>query len=141
MQRRFRITKRFVDRFGYIFLPQELEIVEDHYMGSSTHISSGVRYPIKFRLDEIAPICDDPDSWLEEIKPERWRAKKDCSYWYVGFKNALVYPMHAIEGDYDEFDSIRYDEGNYFATEKQAEQAESAAAKVKELLLSLGEEV
>ena len=54
---------------------------------------------------------------------KRWRANKGCEYYF--FSNLLE--VHIDKDDYAGFDNIRYNAGNYFKTEEDAE------AKINEI--------
>lgn len=63
---------------------------------------------------------------------ERWKPKRGEWYWYV---ESDIKPCEDSWGDFD-LDVLRYEAGNCFRTE---EEAEAAAEKVKDLLLDLHE--
>ena len=70
---------------------------------------------------------NDEEKRVEDIKPKRWRSKYGCDYWFIGTSMKTM-----CEADLLSYpDNSRYNSGNYFKTE---EQAESAAEKIKELL-------
>lgn len=64
---------------------------------------------------------------IEDIKPKRWRAEKGVYYWYLD--TCIETSKAADSGLF--YDELRYLQGNYFQTEKQAFEA---AEKIKELL-------
>ena len=57
----------------------------------------------------------------------RWRAKKDCRYYYLKNCNAIVRPN---DDHRSEVDKYLYDIGNYFKTE---EAAERVAEQIREI--------
>ena len=58
--------------------------------------------------------------WLEELpERKRWRAKKGGQYWCVQSDGGVVYD-HEIKVDVDD---ERYEIGNYFKTEEEAQKA------------------
>ena len=64
---------------------------------------------------------------VEDVKPKRWRAESNEYYSYLD-------SFLTVSEDLEHFvlsNDLRYDSGNYFKTE---EQAEAAAEKIKELL-------
>ena len=72
--------------------------------------------------------------WFEEVKPKRWRAESGCYYYCIlasGVKT-LTKEAHVVGDD------LRYETGNYFRTE---EQAEEAGLRIKKLLAEYQEEI
>ena len=61
-------------------------------------------------------------------KPKRWRAEKLCTYWLV----ALDASAQEARDTYGECDNQRYEVGNYFRTQIEAEEM---AVKVRALLV------
>ena len=78
-------------------------------------------------------MAEDGKRWnaeekqVEDIKPKRWRAKKNEQYYTLGD----YFEVCESEENNDHIDEKRYKYGLYFQTEQQAE---SAAEKIKELL-------
>lgn len=64
------------------------------------------------------------------LKPKRWRAKNRCIFYFISPEQKVIDRTEA----YDDHSKALYDTGNYFKTKEEAEQA---AEKVKQLLLSL----
>lgn len=70
---------------------------------------------------------NDEANQVEDIKPKRWRAKKNEQYYTLGD----YFEVCESEENNDHIDEKRYKYGFYFQTEQQAE---SASEKLKELL-------
>ena len=73
------------------------------------------------------------DEWASERKPKRWRAKRGDRYWW--FNDELEVKCNADIQDI--IDNNRYNLGNYFRTEKLAQQAAEA---VRETLMKIHEQ-
>jgi hypothetical protein len=65
--------------------------------------------------------------YIEEVKPERWRAEVDGWYYHVNQCGLIAIGQDTKS----ENDNARYGAGNYFQTK---EQAEAVAEKIKALL-------
>lgn len=64
---------------------------------------------------------------VEDIEPNRWRAEKGCNYFYINPCGLIVSCLDYYFPD----ENKKYHLGNYFKTEKHAQEA---AEKIKELL-------
>lgn len=62
---------------------------------------------------------DNFDEWFEEIpeKHERWRGGRGDSYYFIDDEGAIRHEIDTIDG----MDNYRYNIGNYFKTEAEAE--------------------
>lgn len=70
------------------------------------------------RLSSMGIFTSDSDEWLEEIEPEyqRWRAELGGHYYYIKDTGNLSYSTD----NYWDQDTLRYELGNYFASEEEA---------------------
>ena len=55
------------------------------------------------------------------IEKIRWRAKKDCMYYYIDFNGPNPFCVTSRIEMFDYIDNYRFDVHNYFQTEEQAE--------------------
>lgn len=55
------------------------------------------------------------------IEKIRWRAKKDCMYYYIDFSGPNPFCVTSRIEMFDYIDNYRFDVHNYFQTEKEAE--------------------
>ena len=62
---------------------------------------------------------DNFDEWFEEIpeKQERWRGERGDSYYFIDDEGAIRHEIDTNDG----MDNYRYNIGNYFKTEAEAE--------------------
>ena len=67
-----------------------------------------------------ATITEEENRIVIEFEPERWRAEEGDVYSSLGFSDFTVFKTKE-DGMY--LDERRYDAGNYFKTEEQAEKA------------------
>ena len=75
---------------------------------------------------------------FEENKYKRWRANQGEYYWYVDYIGDIFNNYET----YTELDNFRYSTGNYFRTEKEAEEYKEnliTKQKLKDLALRLNE--
>lgn len=75
-------------------------------------------------------ILDYLDSQHKEEPKKRWRAEEHGKYWCAGV-DGIAY---ADEEQFTYYDNAKYDIGNYFRTEAEAQEA---ADKFRQLLLSM----
>lgn len=52
------------------------------------------------------------------MKKKRWRAKQGEEYYYINFQLEILFDKE----DFAEIDEERYDVGNYFKTEQEAQE-------------------
>lgn len=55
------------------------------------------------------------------IEKIRWRAKKDCMYYYIDFNGPNPFCVNSHIEKFDYIDNYRFDVHNYFQTEEEAE--------------------
>jgi len=92
---------------GKILSPESLPIIQD-------------------ALSKVGKVWNAEKKCIEELKPKRWRAKKDCKYWFL---NEVLKAVFDTEYRFD-IDNQRYEIGNYFQTEQQAK---DFAERIKQL--------
>ena len=93
-------------------------------------------YPSR-ALYEKYPL-DAYSAWMEwkgSRRPKRWRAKQYEKYWYL---DRRFIPKDVNADANSEFDSTNYENGNYFRTKEEAQQA---AEVVKEALRKFYEQI
>ena len=83
----------------------------------------------KYPLDAYSAWME----WKETRKPKRWRAKLGEKYWVVDIELSHTWSEEKNDG----YDKVRYNNGNYFRTEEEAQQAAEA---VRETLAKLYEQ-
>lgn len=82
---------------------------------------------IKQSLYKVGKIWNAEKKCIEDLEPEIWRAKYGVYYWYL---DSYIKANKTTDFDMS-YDKLRYSQGNYFQTKKQACEA---AEKIKELL-------
>ena len=72
----------------------------------------------EFKYKIIVDCVDNFDDWFEEI-PEykRWRGERGDSYYFIDDEGAIRHEIDTNDG----MDNYRYNIGNYFKTEAEAE--------------------
>lgn len=103
--------------------------------GKRKVFGSAILYPSrafyeKYPLDAYSAWME----WKEARKPKRWRAKQYEKYWYL---DRRFIAKSCIAGPNESFDNTNYENGNYFRTKEEAEQATEA---VKEALQKFHEQ-
>lgn len=68
----------------------------------------------------------------KRIEKIRWRAKKDCMYYYIDFSGPNPFCVTSRIEIFDYIDNYRFDVHNYFQTEEEAKK------KLSEIKLVLG---
>lgn len=72
--------------------------------------------------------------FFEEVKAKRWRGKKNETYYFVRYGFSVV----KTYDEYSSVDDLMWEDGNYFRTKDQAEEA---AKRIKKLLADYQEEI
>lgn len=81
---------------------------------------------IQEALAKVGKKWNAEKKFIEELKPERWRAKLGNQYWFVD----KYFKSDAHIERFDEIDNSLYEIGNYFQTEQQAK---DFAERIKQL--------
>ena len=75
---------------------------------------------IRFELPEGAESVSlkiEDGYVVATYEPKRWRAERTCQYWYI---STYFRPHSSLDYPYDR-DNKRFEFGNYFRTEEQAQ--------------------
>jgi len=70
----YRINKRFVDRSGNVYEPQDIDNSTPEYYAKDTSGYKRIIFPEK--------LLHRRADWLEEVKPERWTPKGGDIYFF-----------------------------------------------------------
>lgn len=83
--------------------------------------TEGLRNPeMTFFKEILEALLNEPKAVDEPVKPVKWRAGKQRTYWTINHNLGDVSWNQEIGGIKDDF---RYLTGNYYKTEEEAEQA------------------
>lgn len=107
------------DKFtGYPYL----YTAEGQYIGLALYRGTEGRESLNYLTDDTGISIDDWAEWLEELEPDGgkrgagWRAELGGHYYYIKDTGNLSYSMD----NYWDQDTLRYELGNYFASEEEA---------------------
>lgn len=126
--KKYRLTKRYIGLQGEIYEPQEV-ICDEQYRIYKIRENGNNSNLFQEEIDPEQMIRAGAD-FIEEVKPERWRASLGEIYWYVNFPQMTMDYNHYDTRDL--FSHQCFEVGNYFQTK---EQAQRALGRIKQVLL------
>lgn len=134
-----RLTKDLTFKIMSYTVKEQRELIQAYEQGEemewrSINVAEWSPLPPKGQFKEVGydePLFDFINNYYR-VKPKRWRAENGGRYYYV---NASGVVMYSTDG-YLRTDNRRYDFGNYFQTEVQAEEAREL---IQECLIKLHE--
>jgi hypothetical protein len=104
--------------YAMIFVNEDSEPVFSNYCTLVSPKLSNYLLPlVQSKLAKVGKAWNAEKKCIEDLKPKRWRAEKGNGYFIL---NTTFESNRSIE-DNCEIDDERYNAGNYFQTEQQAE--------------------
>lgn len=97
---------------------------------------SGYRFSTEEEKEHMYKVLSENNLYYDEkekcLKKIRWRAKKNCMYYYIDFSGPNLFCVTSSMEMFDYIDNYRFNVHNYFQTEEEAKK------KLSEIKLVLG---
>jgi hypothetical protein len=89
------------------------------------YVSCGYRFSTEEEKERMYKILFENNLYYDEkekcLKKIRWRAKKNCMYYYIDFSGPNPFCVTSSMEMFDYIDNYRFNVHNYFQTEEEAE--------------------
>ena len=109
-----------------------------HFQNSTSsyydYIRRGYRFSTSEEKKRINNVLSENGLYYDEkekcLKKLRWRAKKNCMYYYIDFNDPNSFCVASRTETFDYIDECKFNTHNYFQTEKEAEKKLSSIKSI-----------